>query len=97
MLTNYDKLERPVEDDNLTLNVSIGISIQQIVHLVCKVNETRELLSYKFSLFLFKGRENASFKIFRHVYFKNFKRKISFLYISRHFILGWMNYVNSFV
>ena len=30
----YNPLERPVENDANTLNVSVGLSVQQLVHLV---------------------------------------------------------------
>ncbi len=43
LFSNYDPTERPVEFDNENLNVSVGISIQQIV----------ELVKYLFIYFLF--------------------------------------------
>ena len=34
LFKNYDPLERPVANDNDTLNVSVGLAIQQIVDVV---------------------------------------------------------------
>jgi len=34
LFTNYEPLERPVEDDQSSLNVSVGLALQQIVDVV---------------------------------------------------------------
>ena len=34
LFKNYDPLERPVADDNETINVSVGLALQQIVDVV---------------------------------------------------------------
>ncbi len=34
LFENYNPLERPVEDESQTLNVSLGLALQQIVEVV---------------------------------------------------------------
>ncbi len=50
LFTNYEPLERPVEDDQSSLNVSVGLALQQIVDVVSITYISKSNASILFNL-----------------------------------------------